>query len=99
VKTKKYTRAMVRRAKKALGEVPTHQETLRMWQTAMEQIGEVDQRRVVAIEVAEDGNVRVEFAPVSAKNPVAEEASRDVSQKGGNAADDPPRQGVSTRAD
>jgi hypothetical protein len=99
VRRKKYTRAMVLRAKKALGEVPMHQETLRTWKAAMQQIGEVDQCRVVAIEVAEDGSVRVELAPASVRTGVPEEAPRDASTKGSNAADDPPRQGVSIPAD
>jgi hypothetical protein len=66
---KKYTRAMYVRAKKALSEVSIHEETLRVWTTAVEQIGIDDEERVVALEVTDDGGIKVELAPLSREEP------------------------------
>ena len=54
---------MVDRARKALADVPIHQETIGAWERAMEQVANVDRERVVAVEVHEDGNIKFEIAP------------------------------------
>jgi hypothetical protein len=64
-KRRKYTRSMFDRARKAIAEVPVHEETIHTWEKAMEQIGEVDEKRVVAIEVGEGGKIKVELEPLS----------------------------------
>ncbi len=64
-KRRKYTRSMFHRAEKAIAEMAIHEETIRVWTKALEEIGKVDEKRVLALEVAEDGNVKVEFEPIS----------------------------------
>jgi hypothetical protein len=74
-KRKKYTRAMYHRAKKALSEVPIHEETLRVWAEAVEQIGIDDEERVMALEVTDDGGIKVELAPLVNVQPALEQLS------------------------
>jgi hypothetical protein len=71
-KRKKYTRAMYRRAEKALAEVPVHEETLRVWARAVEQIGIDDEERVMALEVTDGGGIKVELAPLPNEQPTME---------------------------
>ena len=64
-KRRRYTRSMFHRAEKAMAEMAIHEETIRVWTRTMKEIGEANEKRVLAFEVTEDGKVKVEFEPFS----------------------------------
>lgn len=56
----KISRSRYEKARRMLAEVTSYQRTVQTWEEAIKRVGNVGDQTVVAIEITEDGRIKIE---------------------------------------